>query len=168
MSADPATVTIGQAARLTGVSAKMIRWYEETGLLPPAARSGAGYRHYGPADLHTLRFVRRARDLGFRVEAIADLLALWRDRDRPSAGVKAIALGQIADLRRRIGELEGMARTLEHLAEGCGGDERPDCPILDDLAADAPPSRRPVRRPTVSVDGGRGLRLARVARDHRR
>ena len=136
-------MTIGEAARLSGVSAKMIRWYEETGLLPPAARSESGYRHYGPADLHTLRFVRRARDLGFSVEAIAGLLALWRDRARPSAGVKAIALDQIADLRRRIGELEGMARTLEHLAETCCGDARPDCPILDDLAADFHIQQRP-------------------------
>ncbi|MGH1592110.1 Cu(I)-responsive transcriptional regulator [Methylobacterium phyllosphaerae] len=137
------TLTIGEAARRTGVSAKMIRWYEATGLLPPAARSEAGYRHYGEADLHTLRFIRRARDLGFSVDAIADLLALWRDRARPSAGVKAIAQEQIADLRRRIAEMEGMARTLEHLAEACCGDARPDCPILDDLAAgDHGPTRQ--------------------------
>ena len=134
-----ASLTIGEAARRTGVSAKMIRWYEATGLLPPAARSESGYRHYGDADLHTLRFIRRARDLGFSVDAIADLLALWRDRARPSAGVKAIAQEQIADLRRRIAEMAGMARTLEHLAEACCGDERPDCPILDDLAADDHP-----------------------------
>ena len=141
------TLTIGEAARRTGISAKMIRWYEATGLLPPAARSDAGYRHYDAADLHTLRFVRRARDLGFSVEAIADLLALWHDRARPSAGVKAIAQDQIADLRRRITELEGMARTLEHLAASCCGDDRPECPILDDLATeDRPPvSRRPNR-----------------------
>ncbi|QGY01124.1 Cu(I)-responsive transcriptional regulator [Methylobacterium mesophilicum SR1.6/6] len=141
-------LTIGEAARRTGVSAKMIRWYETTGLLPPARRSEAGYRHYGEADLHTLRFIRRARDLGFSVDAIADLLALWHDRARPSAGVKAIAREQIADLRRRITELEGMARTLERLAEACCGDDRPDCPILDDLAApDRPlqPRRRPAR-----------------------
>ena len=144
---DTTLLTIGEAARRTGVSAKMIRWYEATGLLPPAARSESGYRHYGEADLHTLRFVRRARDLGFSVDAIADLLALWRDRARPSAGVKAIAREQIADLRRRITELEGMARTLERLAEACCGDERPDCPILDDLAAaDRAPGARPQRR----------------------
>ena len=141
-----ARVTIGEAARLTGVSAKMIRWYEETGLLAPAARLESGYRTYGEADIHTLRFVRRARDLGFSVEAIADLLALWRDRGRPSAGVKAIALEQIALLRRRIAELEGMARSLERLSETCCGDDRPDCPILDDLAADEPPPPAPRRR----------------------
>ena len=139
-------VTIGEAARLTGVSAKMIRWYEETGLLAPAARLDSGYRTYGEADIHTLRFVRRARDLGFSVEAIGDLLALWRDRGRPSAGVKAIALEQIALLRRRIAELEGMARSLERLSETCCGDDRPDCPILDDLAADEPPPPAPRRR----------------------
>jgi MerR family transcriptional regulator, copper efflux regulator len=151
-----AILTIGEAARRTGVSAKMIRWYEATGLLPPAARSDSGYRHYGEADLHTLRFIRRARDLGFSVDAIADLLALWRDRDRPSAGVKAIAQEQIADLRRRITELEGMARTLEHLAGACCGDERPDCPILDDLAA--------ADRPLMLRASRRGLSGRRAAR----
>lgn len=136
------TVTIGEAARLTGVSAKMIRWYEARGLLPPAPRTAAGYRHYGEADIRTLHFVRRARDLGFDVEAIAGLLALWRDRDRPSAAVKAIAQARIAELRRRIAALESMARSLEHLAAACCGDERPDCPILDDLSAgDEPPAR---------------------------
>ena len=132
-------MTIGEAARASGVSAKMIRYYESTGLIDRAARSEAGYRHYTEAEIHTLRFIRRARDLGFTVEQIGVLLALWRDRARPSAGVKAIAEEQIADLRRRIGELEGMARTLERLAESCCGDQRPDCPILDDLAtADGP------------------------------
>lgn len=146
------TLTIGEAARRTGVSAKMIRWYEATGLLPPAIRSEAGYRHYDQSDLHTLRFVRRARDLGFSVETIADLLALWRDRARPSAGVKAIAEQQIADLRRRITELEGMARTLEHLAESCCGDDRPDCPILDDLATeDNPPAARRQSSPLAAL-----------------
>ena len=152
MSAD--VLTIGEAARRTGVSAKMIRWYEATGLLPPAARSEAGYRHYGEADLHTLRFIRRARDLGFSVGAINDLLALWRDRARPSAGVKAIAQEQITDLRRRIAELEGMARTLEHLADACCGDDRPECPILDDLAA---ADRGPARRRLAGGFARRGL-----------
>ncbi|MCJ2014681.1 Cu(I)-responsive transcriptional regulator [Methylobacterium sp. J-076] len=129
------TVTVGEAARLTGVSAKMIRWYEARGLLPPAARSAAGYRHYGEIEIRALHFVRRARDLGFDVEAIAGLLALWSDRDRPSAAVKAIAQARIVELRRRIAALEGMARSLEHLADACCGDDRPDCPILDDLSA---------------------------------
>ncbi|GAA0246451.1 HTH-type transcriptional regulator HmrR [Methylorubrum aminovorans] len=128
------SATIGEAARATGVSAKMIRYYEETGLLGPADRTASGYRVYGESDLHALRFVRRARDLGFSMREIADLLALWQDRSRASAAVKAVALDHGADLRRRIGELEAMARTLEHLAERCCGDDRPDCPILDDLA----------------------------------
>ncbi len=127
-------VTIGEAARATGVSAKMIRYYEETGLIAPAERTAAGYRLYAPADLHALRFVRRARDLGFSMTEITELLALWHDRSRASAGVKAVALAHVGDLRRRIAELEGMARTLEDLARRCCGDDRPDCPILDDLA----------------------------------
>lgn len=132
------SVTIGEAARATGVSAKMIRYYEETGLLGPAERTASGYRLYGEADLHALRFVRRARDLGFSMREIAELLGLWQDRSRASAAVKSVALGHVRDLRRRIAELEAMARTLEHLAERCCGDERPDCPILDDLAGAAP------------------------------
>ncbi|UMY20143.1 MerR family DNA-binding protein [Methylobacterium organophilum] len=112
----------------------MIRYYEETGLIAPAERTAAGYRLYAPADLHALRFVRRARDLGFSMTEITELLALWHDRSRASAGVKAVALAHVGDLRRRIAELEGMARTLEDLARRCCGDDRPDCPILDDLA----------------------------------
>ena len=128
------SVTIGEAARLTGVSAKMIRYYESIGLLRAATRSEAGYRHYGEADLHTLRFVRRARDLGFGMEDISGLLALWQDKSRASAQVKAIALGHVATLDRRIAELEAMSRTLKRLAQTCCGNNRPDCPILDDLA----------------------------------
>jgi len=128
-------ITIGEAARATGVSAKMIRYYEETGLLAPAGRTAAGYRLYTGADLHALRFVRRARDLGFTMEDIRALLALWHDRSRASAQVRRLALDHVADLRRRIDALDGMARTLEDLAAHCGGDARPDCPILDDLAS---------------------------------
>jgi Cu(I)-responsive transcriptional regulator len=128
-------VTIGEAASATGVSAKMIRYYEETGLLAPAERTPGGYRLYAPADLHALRFVRRARDLGFTLEDIRALLALWHDHSRASAQVRRLALDHVADLRGRIAALEGMARTLEDLAAHCGGDARPDCPILDDLAA---------------------------------
>lgn len=127
-------MNIGQAARASGVSAKMIRYYEETGLIRPAARTGSGYRDFSEADVHTLGFIRRARDLGFSVAEIAGLLALWQDRERAAGDVKALALAHVADLRRRIGELESMARTLEGLAHRCHGDDRPDCPILDDLA----------------------------------
>lgn len=128
------TMTIGEAAAASGVSAKMIRYYETTGLIARAARSGAGYRHYTEADVHTLRFIRRARDLGFTTEAIAELLALWHDRSRHSADVKEIALGHVASLRERIAALEAMAATLTTLAAHCHGDQRPDCPILQDLA----------------------------------
>ncbi len=126
-------MNIGEAARASGVSAKMIRYYEATGLIAPPARSAAGYRRYGLAEVRTLRFIRRARDLGFAVGRIAELLALWRDRGRHSADVKRLALEQAAGLRERIAAMEAMAATLEHLAACCAGDDRPDCPILADL-----------------------------------
>lgn len=126
-------MNIGEAARASGVSAKMIRYYEQSGLIPKAGRSMAGYRDYSPNDVHMLRFVRRSRDLGFSMAEIEELLQLWRDRSRQSADVKRIALARIADLRRRIQEMEEMAATLEHLASCCSGDNRPDCPILADL-----------------------------------
>lgn len=125
---------IGQAAKLSGLSAKMIRYYEELGLMPQAARSDAGYRHYSPADVHSLRFIRRARDLGFSVKQIAELLLLWQDRGRASADVKALALTHVAALNAKIAQLQAMAQTLEHLAQHCHGNARPDCPILADLA----------------------------------
>lgn len=136
-------MNIGQAAKASGFSAKMIRYYEQTGLIPKAIRSEAGYRNYSPSDVHTLRFIRRARDLGFSVEQIAELLALWRDRGRASADVKAIALSHVAGLKVKISDLEAMARTLEHLAAHCYGDHRPECPIIEDLAeaATAMPKR---------------------------
>ncbi len=128
-------MNIGQAARATGVSAKMIRWYEQQGLIPAATRSDSNYRHYSATDLHRLRFIRRSRDLGFTIKQIAELLTLWNDRSRASADVKALAMGQIAALRGRIIELEEMVRTLSHLAENCQGDGRPECPILESLGA---------------------------------
>jgi Cu(I)-responsive transcriptional regulator len=128
-------VNIGTAARESGVSAKMIRHYEDLGLIPSAGRTESGYRLYSEADVHRLRFVRRARDLGFSMKQIADLLGLWSDRRRASAKVKALAQAHIAELDARIAEMTAMRRTLEHLAHQCHGDDRPDCPILDDLAS---------------------------------
>jgi Cu(I)-responsive transcriptional regulator len=126
-------MNIGEAAAASGVSAKMIRYYEETGLIPPAGRTASGYRTYGPKEIQILRFVRRARDLGFPMEKVADLLALWRDRDRASSDVKQLAQDQIAALDQRIREMETMKAALSHLVHCCAGDDRPDCPILDDL-----------------------------------
>ena len=125
---------IGAAAKASGVSAKMIRHYEEIGLLPKVARSFGNYRVYSANDIHVLRFIRRARDLGFSIEEIRELLGLWRNKSRSSAAVKKIAGKHIADLRTKIAELESMVQTLEHLTRNCHGDHRPDCPILDDLS----------------------------------
>ena len=127
-------MNIGRAAKATRVSAKMIRHYESIGLIGKAARTEAGYRVYGTADIHVLRFIRRARDLGFSIERISKLIKLWQDRERTSAEVKAVALDHVHELRTKIAEMEAMARTLEHLANHCQGDDRPGCPILDDLA----------------------------------
>ena len=127
-------MNIGEASRRSGVSAKMIRHYESLGLAPGVVRTDSNYRQYDEATLHTLRFIRRARDLGFGMHEIAELLALWRNRRRSSAEVKRIATAHVQDLQRRIDEMVAMQRTLKHLAHCCAGDERPDCPILDDLA----------------------------------
>jgi MerR family copper efflux transcriptional regulator len=127
-------MNIGEAAAASGVSAKMVRYYESVGLLPKVRRTANGYRVYGPEDVHTLAFIRRARDLGFPMAQIEKLLALWQDRDRASAEVKAIAAAHVEELGRKIAELEAMRRTLEHLVAHCHGNHRPDCPILEDLA----------------------------------
>jgi Cu(I)-responsive transcriptional regulator len=126
---------IGEAARASGVTAKMVRHYESIGLLPPARRTEAGYRLYGSDDVRMLQFIHRGRALGFSLDQIADLLALWRDKDRASADVRRLALEHISELDRKIAELEAMKRTLANLASSCHGDARSDCPILDDLAA---------------------------------
>ena len=157
-------MNIGDAARASGVSTKMIRYYETIGLIPPADRSEAGYRNYGDNDVHTLRFIRRARDLGFSVEQMTDLLALWRDRSRASAEVKNIALEQVAILERKVEELQTMIRTLKHLASSCHGDGRPDCPILEDLAEAEPPvghAPEPARFGRGGIDPVRSRMTAR-------
>ena len=129
------TLNIGDAARASGVSAKMIRHYESIGLIGAARRTDAGYRVYTSQDVRVLQFVHRGRALGFSLDQIRDLLALWRDKDRASADVRALARTHIDELNRKIAEMEAMRRTLESLAASCHGDARSDCPILDDLAA---------------------------------
>jgi len=126
-------MNIGEAAKSSGISAKMIRYYESIGLIGPATRTDSGYRVYTDQDLHTLRFVRRARDLGFSVEQMNELLALWKDRSRASADVKRIALEHVEELERKAEALRDMAATLKHLAQHCHGDDRPNCPILENL-----------------------------------
>ncbi|MFK0313435.1 Cu(I)-responsive transcriptional regulator [Pseudomonas sp. NPDC090233] len=127
-------MNIGQAARRSGLSTKMIRYYESIGLLKPATRSDSGYRLYQPEDLHSLAFIKRSRDLGFSLEEVGKLLTLWQDRQRASADVKALALQHIDELNRRIEELVSLRDTLSELVAHCKGNDRPDCPILKDLA----------------------------------
>lgn len=125
---------IGEAAALSGVSAKMIRHYEQIGLIPPPNRTFANYRYYGDNDLHRLRFIKRARALGFSMAQVGTLLALWDDPQRASAEVKRVALAHAAELAQKVRELQAMQHALQHLARHCHGDQRPQCPILDDLA----------------------------------
>lgn len=148
-------MNIGKVAQQTGISSRMIRHYEKIGLIAPAARRDSGYRNYSPGDVHSLRFIGRARDLGFGLEEIRQLLALWQDRSRSSGDVKALALARAAELKRKTRELDSMRRSLERLATECHGDDRPDCPILDDLEAPGgkqafelpePPDQRKVER----------------------
>ena len=126
-------MNIGQAAKQSGLSAKMIRYYESIGLLKPAGRSDSGYRLYGAQDLHVLAFIKRSRDLGFSLEEVGKLLTLWQDRDRASADVRALALAHVEELNRKIAELTALRDTLSELVQHCQGDHRPDCPILKDL-----------------------------------
>lgn len=133
-------MNIGDVARQSGVSAKMVRHYESIGLLAPSRRSAAGYRQYDERDVHMLRFIREARRLGFALEQIRALLSLWRDQQRASADVKRLVAAHIAELDERIRALSGMRDTLLQLAQGCSGDHRPDCPILEGLAEPGGPA----------------------------
>jgi MerR family copper efflux transcriptional regulator len=135
---------IGEAAQRAGVSAKMVRHYESLGLLANVGRTEAGYRRYSDSEVHTLRFIKRSRDLGFSMAEIADLLKLWQDRSRPSASVKKVASAHLAELDRKIAEMESMRKTLQQLVHCCHGNERPDCPILDELGGAAYVSNRTV------------------------
>ena len=130
-------LTIGEAARSAGISPRMVRHYESLGLLATVGRTDSGYRQYTETDVHTLHFIRRSRDLGFSIEEIAELLALWHDRSRASSQVKRIAQSHIDDLSQRIAAMQAMQRTLQTLVGCCKGNDRPDCPILDDLAKPA-------------------------------
>jgi Cu(I)-responsive transcriptional regulator len=129
-------LNIGEAAKRSGVSAKMVRHYESLGLLPAIHRTDSGYRQYGEREVHTLRFIRRARDLGFSMAEITELLKLWQNRRRSSADVRRIASRHVDELTRKMAEMESMRRTLQHLIHCCHGDQRPDCPILDELGGE--------------------------------
>lgn len=126
-------VAIGAAARLSNISAKMVRHYESLGLLTSVARTDSGYRQYNQADVRTLQFIKRARDMGFSMAEIGELVSLWNNRSRSSANVKRVAQKHVDDLAQRIEAMQAMQRTLASLLENCHGDDRPDCPILDDL-----------------------------------
>jgi Cu(I)-responsive transcriptional regulator len=130
-------MNIGELAKETGIAAKTIRYYESVGLLAAPPRSGGNYRIYGERDLATLRFVQRARNLGFSVREVGDLVALWQDRQRASADVRALATAHLGKIERKLKELEAMRATLDHLIKRCHGNKRPDCPIIDELAMGA-------------------------------
>lgn len=128
------TMNIGEAAKISGVNAKLIRHYESIGIIPKARRTDSGYRSYSDSDVHTLTFVRRARRLGFSMKEIKRLVGLWRNRSRASADVKSLAAGHVKEMEQKVRELQSMIETLRHLARTCHGDHRPDCPIIDGLA----------------------------------
>jgi MerR family copper efflux transcriptional regulator len=149
------SMNIGEAAKASGVSAKMIRHYESVGLFPEAARTESGYRQYTDKEVSTLRFVRQSRDLGFSIEQIRELLGLWQDRRRPSRQVRALAQAHIEELDEKLEELQSMKATLEHLVHCCHGDDRPDCPIIESLAQER-------REQEKSPTGAAGLRHRRT------
>ncbi|UEM21354.1 Cu(I)-responsive transcriptional regulator [Skermanella mucosa] len=147
-------MNIGQAAKASGVNAKLIRYYESIGLTPEAGRTASGYRVYTPHEVNILRFVRRARTLGFSIERIQHLVGLWQDKDRESAEVKQIALEHVAELEAKIAEMRAMSDTLQELADACQGDHRPDCPILRDLENSAPRMAQGSGRPPYKGAAG--------------
>jgi Cu(I)-responsive transcriptional regulator len=132
-------MNIGEASKKAGVTPKMVRHYESLGLLPMVHRTESGYRLYGDSEVHTLRFIKRSRDLGFSIAEISELVKLWQHRRRPSSSVKKIASAHLQELDRKIEEMQSMRKTLGHLIHCCNGDERPDCPILEDLGSFAAP-----------------------------
>ena len=140
-------MNIGQTAKASGISAKMIRYYESVGLIASADRSDSGYRIYSDRDVQVLNFIRRSRDLGFKVEDIRDLLKLWKDRTRRSASVKKVALGHIGTLKRKIVELQEMVGTLQVLADSCAGDQKSDCPIIEELETGSSRRKSAPRKP---------------------
>ena len=151
-------MNIGEAAKTSGLSAKMIRHYESVGLFQEATRTGAGYRQYSDKEVGTLRFIRQSRDLGFSIEQIRALLGLWQDRERPSRQVRALAQAHIEELDEKLREIQAMKATLENLVHCCHGDDRPDCPIIETLAAESvAPTPRGQGKTT-------GLRAGRHAR----
>ena len=152
------SMNIGEAAKASGVSAKMIRHYESVGLFPEANRSESGYRQYSDREVHTLRFIRHSRDLGFSVEQIRELLGLWQNRRRPSRQVKALAQAHLAELEQKLQELAAMKATLEHLVHCCHGDDRPDCPIIDTLADEHAPLPAKANGPTAGLRAGAAAR----------
>ena len=153
-------MNIGEASRASGVSAKMIRHYEQVGLIPAPSRTDSGYRQYHEADVHTLRFIRHSRDLGFSIEQIGELLGLWQNRRRSSRVVKELATAHVRQLEQKVQELLAMKATLEALVHGCHGDERPECPILDTLADTDAPVRAAHRNGAPPAVGRRPIRRA--------
>ncbi len=149
------SMNIGEAATASGVSAKMIRHYEGVGLFPEAARTESGYRQYTEKEVATLRFIRQSRDLGFSIEQIRELLSLWQNRKRPSRQVRALAQAHIQELDEKLKELQAMKSTLEHLVHCCHGDDRPDCPIIETLAQEAPAIEHGSHGKTTGLRPGR-------------
>jgi Cu(I)-responsive transcriptional regulator len=146
-------LNIGETARASGVSAKMIRHYEKVGLFPEASRTEAGYRQYTDREIGTLRFIRQSRDLGFSIDQIRELLGLWQDKRRPSRQVKALAQAHLQELDAKLRELGAMRATLAHLVSHCHGDDRPDCPIVDGLAQERSMAAKSASPPRAHSNG---------------